>query len=429
MCIRDSLKGVRDTNGDLIEPWLKTHYIDTGEYVDMGTFELNRNTATINMLIKRRVRLVTAEDKTPIIEVAGLLTNDLYTFNNYTVVSDGEVNIESIRIKISAKKVFNLLRARGLIIAEKFDFRLEYEIQLDKLPLVTFDAHYKSVDGVFYELAQMKVLVSIIRAHLKQKSDVYVPDQLDELQKHYLSKNVYLNFPTTNEYTDINIALATGLIDTRTSYKIDIGSRDILNFSKLMSANKFLDRMYRAYDSETGEVFQKAIFEMAWEENIRFRRKSHKARMKITAVDNLMAPIFDDFLGFEGNGIVSTILNKVGAGALASILEDKRKGITVNKEETVTAFTTANTKLGHHIERVYRENISPFIFYIGSTGILPDEIDAKALSAIELAAKYPNLQFSEDEKKGTFFEVGDTIIGVYAKTEYYSTKIPTNVDT
>ncbi len=423
------LKGVRDINGELIEPWLKTQYVDICEYVDMGTFEMNRNSATINMLIKRRVKLVTAEDKTPVIEVAGLLANDLYTFNNYTVVSDGEVNIKSIRVKISTKKAFDLLKAKGAILAEKFDFRSEYEIQLDKLPLVTFDAHYNSVDGLFYELAQIKVLSSIIRAHLKQKSDVYLSEQVEELQKHYLSKNVYLNFPTTNEYTDINTALVTGIIDTRVSYKIDIGSRDILNFSKLASANKFLDRMYRAYNNQTSVAFQKAIFEMAWEENISFRRKSPSARMKITAVDNLMAPIFDDFLGFENNGIVGAILNKVGAGALVSILEAKRNGISVSKEETVTAFTAANTLVRHHIERVYRENISPLIFYIGSTGILPDQIDAKALSAIELAAKYPNLQFSEDEKKGTFFEVGDTIIGVYASTEYYSTKIPTNVET
>jgi hypothetical protein len=423
------LKGVRDINGELIEPWLKTQDIDNCEYVGMGTFEFNRNTATINMLLKRRVKLVTTEDKTPIIEVAGLLANDLYTFNNYTVVSDGEVNIKSILVKISVKKTFDLLKARGIIIAEDFNFNSEYEIHLNKLPLVKFDARYKSVDGLFSELATMKVLASIIRAHLKQKSDLYIPKQLDELQKHYLSKNIYLNFPTTNEYFDTNEALIAGIIDTRIRYQIDIGSRDILNLGKLVSANKFLDRIYRAYDSQTGELFQKAKFEMAWEENISFRRKSPSPRMKITTVDNFMAPMFDDFLGLENNGIVDATLNKIGACALLNILESKRKGISVDKEEMVTAFTAANTKLEHHIERVYRENISPLVFYIGSTGNLPSEIDAKPLSAIELAAKYPNLQFSEDEKKGTYFEVGDSIIGVYAKTEYYSLKKNINLET
>jgi Mg-chelatase subunit ChlD len=421
------LNGLRDLCGNLIKPWLTTQYIDTGEYVGMGSFEINRNTATINMLLKRQVKLVKAEDKTPIIEVGGLLVNDLYTFNNYTVVSDGEVNIKSIRVKISSKKAFDALKNSGVITAEKFDFRSEYEIKLE-LPLVTFDANYHSLDGLFYELAHMKVLVSIITAHLNQESDTYLPEQLEELSKHYLSKNLYLNFPTTNEYTDIKTALATGIIDTRVSYKIDIGSRDILNFGKFYSANKFLDRMYRAYDTETGEAFQKATFDMVWENNISFRPKVPSARMKITPVDKLMKSIFDDFLGFEDNGIVAAILNKVGALGATRILEDKRNGISVSCEEMVTALTTANIKLEHHIERVYREKISPLVFYIGSTGILPDEIDAKANSAIELAEKYPNLQFSEDEKNGTFFEIGDTIIGVYAKTEYYSTKIPVMVN-
>ena len=422
------LKGSRDIDGNLIKPWLTTQYIDTGEYVGMGSFEINRNTATINMLVKRQVRLMKAEDKTPIIEVAGLLVNDLYTFNNYTIVSDGEINIKSLKIKISNKKTFDLLQASGVISAKAFDFRNEYTIDFENLPLVTFDKQYNSIDGLFYELASMKVLVSIIAAHLKQESDVFLPEQLEELKKHYLSKNLYLNFPTTNEYSDLKTALSTGTIDTRISYKIDIGSKDILNFSKLHSANKFLDRMYRAYDTETGELFQKATFEMAWNENIGFRHKSISSRMKITQVDVLMKPIFDDFLGLEDNGSVATILQKVGANSLARLLQDKRTSKTVSKEEMVAALTAASIKLEDYIETVYRDNISPLVFYIGSTGLLPDEMDVKAMTADEIAAKYPNLQFSGDEEEGTFFEVANSIISVYAKPEYYSKKVAVAVE-
>jgi Mg-chelatase subunit ChlD len=422
------LKGSRDIDGNLIKPWLTTQYIDTGEYVGMGSFEINRNTATINMLVKRQVRLMKSEDKTPIIEVAGLLVNDLYTFNNYTIVSDGEINIKSLQIKISNKKTFDLLQASGVISAKAFDFRNEYTIDFENLPLVTFDKQYNSIDGLFYELASMKVLVSIIAAHLKQESDVFLPEQLEELKKHYLSKNLYLNFPTTNEYSDLKTALSTGTIDTRISYKIDIGSKDILNFSKLHSANKFLDRMYRAYDTETGELFQKATFEMAWNENIGFRHKSISSRMKITQVDVLMKPIFDDFLGLEDNGSVAAILKKVGANSLGRLLQDKRTSKTVGKEEMVAALTAASTKLEDYIETVYRDNISPLVFYIGSTGLLPDEMDVKAMTADEIAAKYPNLQFSGDEEEGTFFEVANSIISVYAKPEYYSKKVAVAVE-
>ncbi len=412
------VNGVRDENGNLVKPWLTTEYIDIGEYVGMGGFEINQNTATINMLVTRKVKLVKSEDKTPIIEVAGLLVNDLAAFNNYTIVSDGEVNVKSLQVKISNKKAFDLLKKVGILETDTFDFKNEYTINLENLPLVSFDERYSSIDNLFSEIAQIKVLSSILSAHLKEESDVFLPEQLDELKKHYLSKNLYINFPTTNEYSDIQEAVANGTVDLRVSYKIDIGSKDILNLGKLHSANKFLDRMYEVYDKETGEIFAKPTFEMALNENIAFRHKQLSSRTKITTVDDLMKLIFDDFLGLEDNQIVADILSKVGADSLVRVLHN-----TVSKEEMIAALTAANKKLEKYAEKIYREKISPLVFYIGSTGLLPDEMSAKAMTAEELALLYPNLQFSAYEQEGTFFEVGESIISVYAQIEYYTKKV------
>ncbi|MBR8838571.1 MAG: VWA domain-containing protein [Stigonema ocellatum SAG 48.90 = DSM 106950] len=427
------VKGSRDENGNLVKPFLTTEYIDKGEYVGMGSFEINRNTATINMLITRKVRLVKAEDKTPIIEVAGLLVNDLATFNNYTMVSDGEVNVKSLQVKISNKKAFDLLKEKGVLEkdgspVQEFDFRTDYTIKLEKLPLVSFDEQYNSIDGLFSQIAEIKVLSSIISAHLKEESDVFLPEQLEELKKHYLSKSLYLNFPTTNEYTDIQEALANGTLDSRVSYKIDIGSKDILNLSKFYSANKFLDRMYQAYDTETGEIFTPLTFDIALAPHIAFRHKQLSSRTKITKVDDLMKRIFDDFFGLENNGIVEGILTKVGAENLLWVLQNKWNGKAVSKEEMVTVLTAANSKLEEYVEGIYRDNIRPLVFYIGSTGLLPDDMKAKAATFVELATKYPNLQFSCDEQEGTFFEVGESILSVYAKTEYYSRKVLVGVE-
>ncbi len=417
------VNGVRDENGNLVKPWLTTEYIDIGEYVGMGGFEINQNTATINMLVTRKVKLVKSEDKTPIIEVAGLLVNDLAAFNNYTIVSDGEVNVKSLQVKISNKKAFDLLKKAGILETDTFDFKNEYTINLENLPLVSFDERYSSIDNLFSELAQIKVLSSILSAHLKEESDVFLPEQLDELKKHYLSKNLYINFPTTNEYSDIQEAVANGTVDLRVSYKIDIGSKDILNLGKLHSANKFLDRMYQVYDKETGEIFAKPTFDMALNENIAFRHKQLSSRTKITTVDDLMKLIFDDFLGLEDNQIVAAILLKVGADSLLRVLHNP-----VSKEETITALTAANKKLEKYAEKIYREKISPLVFYIGSTGLLPDEMSAKAMTAEELALLYPNLQFSANEQEGTFFQVGESIISVYAKTEYYTKRVAVGVE-
>jgi von Willebrand factor type A domain len=417
------LNGFRDAQGNLVKPWLSTEYIDTGNYVEMGSFEINHNTATINMLVTRKVRLLKTTDKTPIIEVAGLLVNDLKGYNNYTIVSDGEINVKELRVKISSKRTFDLLKAKGVIDGDKFDFRYEYIIKLDNLPLVGFDEEYGNLNGLFDELAQVKVLTSIIAAHIKDESDIFLPEQLDELKKHYLSKNLYVNFPTTNEYADIREALAIGMIDSRISYKIDIGSREILNFGKLHSANKFLDRMYHAYDTKTGEIFPKASFSKAFDENIAFSHKQLSSRMKITKVDDFMKPIFDDFLGLDNNGSVTKILTKVGAEILARVLQDKRDGKAVSKEEMVVAMTAAYKKLDAYAEGIYRNTISPLVFYIGTTGLLPDEMASQAMTADEVTSKYPSLQLSKDEKDATFFEVDDSIISVYAKAEFYSKKV------
>ncbi|MCJ8280545.1 MAG: hypothetical protein MJK14_11735 [Rivularia sp. ALOHA_DT_140] len=361
------------------------------------------------MLVTRKVKLVKAEDETPIIEVAGLLANNLTSYNNYTVVSDGEINIKSLKVKISSKKTFDLLKQKDVITAERFDFRSDYTIDLENLPLLPLDGKYSNINGLFNQLAEIKILASIISAQLKQESDTFIPEQLDELKKHCLSEKLYLNFPTTK---------SNSVIDTRISYKIDIGSKDILNLSKQYSANKFLERRYEVYDIETGEIFSKPTLEMTLRDNIAVRQKSLSSRMKITQVDELMKPIFDDFLGIDNNGKVAGILEKVG-GDLNDFIGEKREKITV--------LIAAKAKLDKYVENIYRDRISPLVFYIGSTGLLPDKIEGKAMSGIELSRKYPNLSFSKDEVEGLFFEVGDSLIGIYEKVEYFSRKSLVNV--
>lgn len=357
------IKGYRDNDGNLVEPGLKTEHSVFSEYVATRTFEFNRNTATINMLVTRKIKLVRAEEENQITETAGVLVTDLNTYNNYTIVSDGELNVKSLKVKISSKKVFDLLKAQSVLEKDDasvaFDFRAEYTIRLDNLPLVPIEGRYSSIDGVQNELAEIQVLSSILSAHLKKESDVYIPEQLEELKKHYLSKSIYINFPTTNEYTDIKEAIANGTIDSRVSYKIDIGSKDILNLGKLYSANKFLGRMYEACDKVTGEFQEKPRFGMALDENIAFRHKKLSSRMKITKVDDFMKPIFDDFIGIEKNGIIAAILSKVGADSPLRVLQDKWNS-KISREELVTALVTAQDRLDQYAERIYREKICPW---------------------------------------------------------------------
>jgi hypothetical protein len=400
--------GTRDLDSNLIEPWLRTQDINQNEYVQISSFTFNRHNASLNMLIQRQIKLVKVADTMPIVEVAGLLTNHLNRFNSYTIVSDGKINIREIRIKISSHKTFSLLYHAGVITSSEFDFRQEHIIHIDQFPLVDPNQEYESIDGIFPQLAETTILMKIISAHLRKESDRFSPEQLETLSQHHLSKNVYINLPRINQCSEN--------IKPKIIHQIDIGNKQILNLNQLHSANKFLNRIYRAYDLETGEILPKSNLGMAMLTNIAFRHKLISSRMKITVIDEFMQPIFDDFLGLADNGKVATILDRVGANFLIQLLQEKRHGKHVNKSEMVTALTAANTKLGQYIESIYRVQISPLIFYIGSTGLLPKNIQALAMNAQEIALNYPKLQFSLPEKSGKFFVIGDSIISIYSST-------------
>ena len=169
-----------------------------------------------------------------------------------------------------------------------------------------------------------------------------------------------------------------------------------------------------------GTPMEKPAFEDLLDGDATFKHKTLSARTKVTKVDEFMKALFDDFLGLKGNGSAVKVLESVGADKLAAIVKDRAKGKRPARKAFVEALADARKKLDARSDDLFRERLSPLVFYVGATGLLPDEAEAKALSAEQLMAKYPDLALSKDEKEGTFFELGDTILSVYAKTEYFS---------
>ncbi|MBY0229491.1 MAG: VWA domain-containing protein [Gemmataceae bacterium] len=412
--------GVRNDDGSVTPPAFKTELAEEGDWVRVSSVDINQNTANLNILIPRKVHLVPQEGGKPIKEVAGIKLDGLSIFNNYTVVGDGELCVRTLKIRISDKKLFDALSKEGVLeldgaAPKKHDKEAAYTLRLDTLPLVPpFEAKV-DLDGVFDELAELKVLASFCKAHLKEESDEFTAEQVSELKKHYLSKSLFLSFPTTNEYADLQQALSEGRIDTRTSYKIDIGSKTILNLGKLKSANAFLDRMYEV----TGKSAKlaKPKFEDCLE-GVTFAPKVLSARTVVTPADTFQKRLFDDLLGVAPNGAAVKLLDKLGAKALSAIVKDRAKGKQPAKAAFVKALAEAQELAEARADELFNDKVSPLVFFTGSTGTLPDEMAAKAQTAEQITAKYPDLSPSKDEAEGMFFEVGDTIITVYAKTEY-----------
>ncbi|MFQ3594047.1 MAG: vWA domain-containing protein, partial [Gemmataceae bacterium] len=112
------VQGTRDADGKLIEPTLKTEFADTNDYVRVSSFDINRNTANLNVLILRRVKLIRRDSGEVIENVAGISLENLTTFNNYTLVGDGELCVRTLMLRISDKKLFDALNAYEILEAE-----------------------------------------------------------------------------------------------------------------------------------------------------------------------------------------------------------------------------------------------------------------------------------------------------------------------
>lgn len=416
------IPGTRNADGSVTPPTHKT-VPRTDGWAKVKSFDLNRNTATVNMLVARPVDLVDVATGATVPEVAGIKL-DLESFNNYTVVGDGELNLARIPLRITNKRLHRDLVDVGALPAGDFDPKATYEVVLDGRPLVAYDATFDAqvFAGVFDRVARIKALSSILSASLKEKSDAYTDDQIAALKAHYLSASMYFSPPTTTEYADLQAALSDGSVDTRISYKVDFGTPKMLTVGDLYSANAFLERHFTL--NRNGADEKKPKFDMRWDATTKYGYKALSARTKLNACDDLQKPIFEDFLGLKATGVVRDILKSVGASDDAiTAFHDAAAG-KVSADKAVEVFTDTRRALEAALEAEY-DSVSPVVFYIGATGLLPDEFGGpKAMSADDARAAYPDLSIGKAESDGTFYDVGGVILSVYPKSEHFSTRGP-----
>ncbi len=404
--------GIRGDDGKIEKPWLEVEHTDDGKWVQMGTFDVNRNTATVNLMVVRPSRLVKTADRSPISQVAGISVSSLPTFRNFTIVGDGEVTVPVMRVKFGKKSAFDAVN-KEIPLSGGFG-NGEYDIALSSLPVspYEFSGDLNDLHSAYRQILSDKVMISILSAVTKEASVDYTPDQVEELKKHYLSKSLNISLPTVTEYDDLEQALKDGRVDTRVSYKVEIGDTALLNAGRLKSANEFLDRHFAVVDSKTSQISKdKPKMEMFLDSKYTFESKALSAKVKITEADKFCKPIFEDFLGLASNGLVKEILAR--AGVKKSVMDLVRGGSV--------AMIEAMKAVEAHQEAIYRDKISPMVFFIGATGMVPESLGAKAETSEAMESKVDGLKLSKAEKEGTFFQAGDVIISVYAKNEYFST--------
>lgn len=379
-----------------------------------GGFEINQSAATINVKIVSPVDLVERSTGVIVQEVAGIRL-DLVDFKQYTVVGDGEVTIPVLPIRISDKRLFRELTLLGLVQGA-FDHTAVYRLDLGSLPVVDLNFKAEDVSTLPELMFRGKVLTQILSALQKDRDSTsrFSAEQVEELQKHCISANMYLNFPMTVPYTDKTAAIAKGEIDTRVTYKVNLGTQDILNGSKLHSANKFMDRMYAV------QGLKEIDMSNFWTAPA-FTHKALGAKLKVTAVDLFQKSIFDDFLGLNPTGVVIQTMKDLGCTQQAQDDMVSLMGRKLPKEEALDLCDSILPEITDSMDDLFETKVCPLVFYVGCTGTLPEDFGKiKALWSDEYAQQFPQAALSKGEKDGVFFNLGSAVLSVYPESVDFS---------
>lgn len=417
------IAGVREKDGSVTTPGYTTKIVDK-DWLRLSAVEINRDTASANIKLSRRVQLMGVETGDVVENVAGIDISTLYDYKNYTVVGDGSLNFDSLKVRLSDKRAHRDLWAAGVVNSATYTPKDTYIIDFTGRPLVSYDQDCTITPDVPNTLMQIRVLKSILKALLEDTSEKYTSEQIAALKEHFLTPNLYISFPTTNDYIDLKEALASGQVDTRVSYKITLGDTDILNPGKLKSANAYLQRRFEAETEDGSRLSGKDLKWSKWWDNIIPLVKSLSSRTKLDAVDALMMPIFEDFLRVTDTRLCADLIDQLQSTTAGGIDTDffmdalKRK---LSQDQTVEIFKTAQEYLDKIEKEMFTLHVCPIAFYVGSSGLIPEYFDVGAMTYDQLQTQYPNLAVSKDEQDGMFFVRDRLILSVFSESVYFST--------
>jgi hypothetical protein len=413
------IPGTRQPDGTVTEPTVREKKLDL-QWVPVNSVDLNRNTANCNITLRLPLTLERVSDGSLIEDAGGVSLKNLQTFRAYTVVSEGSLNLPSLTLKVSNKRLFRELQALGLTTEE---FNGSNVVTLDFLsrPLVPYTASFEESvvfpTGIFDRMLLQKMLISFIGARIpSEASDTFSDEQVQALKEVYLTGSLYFSPPTTTHYADLQDALSKGEVDYKTSYKVDFGSRTILNLGELHSANKFLERMYELAPAG-GTTEKKPKCEMLNNPSMNVARKVLSARTKLTPVDDQMKPVYDELLLFQEPNI---LLQEI-TPEQAELLRTRAFNDTL-----LEGLKDLKRELEARLESNY-EKISALVFYVGATGTVPlgGDDGLKAMTADSLKELVPTLEYAigKNEADGSFFLLPETgvVLSVYPKSELFTT--------
>jgi hypothetical protein len=410
------IPGTRESDGSVTKPDFSTKLRSKEEWVPVSGVEINRDTATVNLRLVQDVDLVDSAG-TVIPEVAGIKL-DLKDFKNYTLVSDGQVNVGRLQVRTSDKRCFSDLKSLGVAQGD-FDPNQGSEIHLADLPLVDYDRPVGSITAQGYDrLLKLTVLQKILNGISGEASEVFTSEQIVELKRHYLTPALYFSPPTTTAHADLKAALAAGEVDVRTSYKVKMGIPSIRSVAELYSGNAYLQRRF-TFTGEDGKAAEKPLLSMFSQKGV-WGIKALSSRTKLDEIDALTYPIYAEVFGLDSTGALKDLLSSIGVDS-TSVLDALAHRVTA-PDKVGEVLLGVSRQVDAAIEAIYSEDIIPLAFYVGATGLVPDALGAKAMTPDDFVSSHPAVKLSKDEKEAMFYALpGGLVLSVFTSAEHFTT--------
>ncbi len=412
--------GTRIKEGDdkgKIEPvtsLLMTHRKVGDHTAQVASIDINRDTATVNIKTVEDGILFDVVADEAVAEIEGIQL-DLKSFRNYTIVGDGQVNVPVLPLRLGDKRCFAALLNLGVVTGD-FDPKAQYDIAIGDMPLVDYDQNFANLDqGVFLKLSMLTVLQKLFAGLTAGESEALTTEQVAALKAHYITPALYFSPPTCTPYTNLVDAQNRGEVDTYLSYKVKIGTPDIINLGKIKSGNAFLQRHFTLTEGD-GTVVKKPTLKDWWGKASTWGLKKLSARTKLDATDELGFPIYAGFFGLGDDTYLHNALQQAG-------VDWDNMGTGLDRDARVEAFKSILAAVNQAIDTIYAKSITPLAFYVGATGLVPDSFGAVAMTADQLTKAHPDVKLAKAEKEGTFYEVAPgLLLSVFVKGVHFSTE-------
>ena len=371
------------------------------QWASLSKFETNRASPVVNMLLTSKATMFVKGEPQP--RVAGVKLDDLAQHRNYTLVADGEVTIQSLRVRTADKRAAAAFTAVG----GSLDADGAWILPLEGRALDRFD------DGGF-ECPTREDLERLIRLYAVQKvlasltkgtSAKYDASTIEELGRFNLTPALNYSAPTKVPYEDLADAIAKGHVDTRTNYEVSWGIDEVRFMSDLPSPNVFFARRFTATGADGVAIKDPKMVPSLRTEGVTIGVKPLTGKTKLNKVDDLWFPLYDQLLGFAPFGDFLTSLCIPGPLATLSE-EDAEAALAIVAKEIDLAY----------------EGLRPGVFYTGCIGAPPESFGLKQLTPEQFTAETGVKTSPKSEAEALYYRSPDgVVLTVLASVAYFST--------